>query len=229
MCYAHQEEPVPKTILRRSWTYKVPKLMIGSKPTVQHPWSVVHFGVHHRIFSIDPRALNHVLKHTNIYTKSDLLRDLVRRYMEEGLIVAEGERHKVQRKVSQKQFSMGGLKSMGQVVQDKSNQLRDILLNLCENPKVSNPYSPVNPTLSPGSRKVDVYSAASRCIFDLIGSIGVDHQFDSLGNWEGSGGKLFQKYERMQLLGPGAMGFRMLLSLTWPLIDKYGQARTLKG
>lgn len=106
----------------------------------------------------------------------------------------------------------------------------------------------MNPTLSPGSRKVDVYPAASRCIFDFIGSVGVDHQFDSLGNWEGSGGKLFQKYERMQLLGPGAMGFRMLLSLTWPLIDKiwvsnilsllsssvkakhYGnQARTLKG
>lgn len=65
---------LPSVIL----AYKVPKLMIGSKPTVQHPWSVVHFGVHHRIFSIDPRALNHVLKHTNIYTKSDLLRDLVR-------------------------------------------------------------------------------------------------------------------------------------------------------
>lgn len=43
--------------------------------------------------------------------------------MKEGLIVAEGERHKVQRKVSQKLFSMGGLKSMGQVVQDKSNQV----------------------------------------------------------------------------------------------------------
>lgn len=81
------------------------------------------FGVHHRIFTIDPRALSHVLQHTNIYTKSDLLRDLVRRYMKEGLIVAEGERHKVQRKVSQKLFSMGGLKSMGQIVQDKSNQV----------------------------------------------------------------------------------------------------------
>ncbi|KGB79607.2 cytochrome P450 [Cryptococcus deuterogattii R265] len=90
------------------------------------------FGVHHRIFSIDPRALNHVLKHTNIYTKSDLLRDLVRRYMEGGLIVGEGEGHKVQRKVSQKLFSMGGPKSMGQVP-------RDILPNLCEDPTVSNP------------------------------------------------------------------------------------------
>lgn len=85
------------------------------------------FGVHHCIFSVDPRVLNHVLKHTNIYTKSDLLRDLVRRYMKEGLIAAEGERHKVQRKVSQKLFSMGGLKSMGQVVQDKSNQVNHLL------------------------------------------------------------------------------------------------------
>lgn len=85
------------------------------------------FGVPHHILSIDHRGLNHVLKHTNIDTKSDLLRDLVRRYMEEGLIVAEGARHKVQRKVSQKQFSMGGLKSLGQVVQNKSNQVGHLL------------------------------------------------------------------------------------------------------
>ncbi|OXG44848.1 cytochrome P450 [Cryptococcus neoformans Bt120] len=186
------------------------------------------FGVHHRIFTIDPRALSHVLQHTNIYTKSDLLRDLVRRYMKEGLIVAEGERHKVQRKVSQKLFSMRGLKSMGQIVQDKSNQLRDILLNLCANPTASNPYSPVNRTLPPGSREVDVYSAASRCTFDLIGSIGVDHQFDSIADWEGSGGKLFHKYEQMQLLCPGAMGIRMLLSLTWPLVDRIWPSENTK-
>ncbi|KIR28738.1 cytochrome P450 [Cryptococcus deuterogattii LA55] len=133
------------------------------------------FGVHHRIFSIDPRALNHVLKHTNIYTKSDLLRDLVRRYMEGGLIVGEASRYPSQ-----------------------------------------------------SFREVDVYSTASRCIFDLVGSVGVDHQFGSLGNWEGSGGKLFQKYERMQLLCPGAMGFRMLLSLTWPLIDKIWPSENIK-
>lgn len=186
------------------------------------------FGVHHRIFTVDPRALSHILQHTNIYTKSDLLRGLVRRYMKEGLIVAEGERHKAQRKVSQKLFSMGGLKSMGQVVQDKSNQLRDILLNLCTNPTASNPYSPVNRTLPPGSREVDVYSTASRCTFDLIGSIGVDHQFDSIGDWEGSGGKLFHKYERMQLLCPGTTGFRMLLSLAWPLIDKIWPSENTK-
>lgn len=47
--------------------------------------------------------------------------------MEGGLIVGEGEGHKVQRKVSQKLFSMGGPKSMGQVVQDKSNQIDHLL------------------------------------------------------------------------------------------------------
>ncbi|KAK6903229.1 hypothetical protein I203_108494 [Kwoniella mangroviensis CBS 8507] len=61
-------------------------------------------GIHHRIFTLDPRALSHVLNNTQIYFKSPLLRNLVRRYMKEGLIVAEGERHKLQRKVAQRLY-----------------------------------------------------------------------------------------------------------------------------
>ncbi|WVQ78508.1 hypothetical protein IAT38_000594 [Cryptococcus sp. DSM 104549] len=178
------------------------------------------FGVHHRLFTLDPRALTHVLTNTNIYTKSDLLRNLVRRYMREGLIVAEGERHKLQRRVTQKLFTMGGLKGMAQIVQDKSNQLRDVCLELCSSPASSSPYSPVNPSLPPGTREVDVYSSASRCTFDLIGSIGIDHQFDSTGNWDGEGGQMFHKYEKMQLLCDGSVGLRMILSLYWPVVDK---------
>lgn len=81
------------------------------------------FGVHHRLFTLDPRALSHVLGQTSVYTKTDLLRTLIRRWMKEGLITAEGERHRLQRKVAQRLFSRSGLKGMGGVVQDKANQV----------------------------------------------------------------------------------------------------------
>ncbi|WVQ71929.1 hypothetical protein IAR50_001471 [Cryptococcus sp. DSM 104548] len=180
------------------------------------------FAVHHRIFTVDPRALNHVLQNTNVYTKPDILRSLVKRYMKNGLIVAEGTRHRIQRKVTQKLFSTVSTRAMGELVQDKSNQLRQILRNLCANPATSTPFSQTIATLPAGTRQVDVYSSASRCMFDVIGSVAVDTvnpPFDAAGDYTSFGGRLFHKYEKMQLLCEGAMGLRMFFSLYFPWID----------
>ncbi|WVQ69800.1 uncharacterized protein L199_008020 [Kwoniella botswanensis] len=175
------------------------------------------FGVHHRIFTLDPRALSHVLNNTQIYFKSPLLRNLVRRYMKEGLIVAEGERHKLQRKVAQRLFSRNGLKGMSEVVEEKATQLRDIIHELLTNPQSTTPYSPHRSNLPPGSREIDIYASASRCTFDIIGQVGIDHAFDSTGNWEGEGGELFDKYERMQY---PANGLKFIMGLIWPWFEK---------
>nr|XP_019042522.1 hypothetical protein I302_09131 [Kwoniella bestiolae CBS 10118]OCF21452.1 hypothetical protein I302_09131 [Kwoniella bestiolae CBS 10118] len=175
------------------------------------------FGVHHRIFTLDPRALSHVLNNTQIYFKSPILRNLVRRYMKEGLIVAEGERHKVQRKVAQRLFSRNGLKGMSEIVEEKANQLRDIFHDLLSNPHLSTPYSPCSNKLPPGSREIDIYASASRCTFDIIGQVGIDHTFNSAGEWEGEGGRLFDKYERMQY---PTNGLKFLMGLLWPCFEK---------
>ncbi|WWC89837.1 uncharacterized protein L201_004765 [Kwoniella dendrophila CBS 6074] len=175
------------------------------------------FGSHHRIFTLDPRALSHVLNSTQIYFKSNLLRNLVRKYMKNGLIVAEGNRHKLQRKISQGLFSRNGLKGMIEIVGEKADQFRDIVHELVSNPSLSTPYSPVTNDLPNGSREIDIYSSASRCTFDIIGQIGIGHIFDSTGNWHGEGGELFEKYERMQY---PFSGIYTLLGLLWPWLDK---------
>ncbi|OCF40611.1 hypothetical protein I317_05542 [Kwoniella heveanensis CBS 569] len=192
-------------------------------------------GLHHRLFTLDPRALNHILSQTDIYTKSPLLRDLVRRYMKEGLIVSEGERHRIQRKVVQRLFSRNGLRGMGAVVQDKANQLRDIISDLCANHNLSAPYadpsssSAETPDISPqtvGGREVDIYSASTRSTYDIIGEIAIDMPFDSLGDWESEIGRFYQRFEKMQM---PSSGMRMMLGLLIPWVEVFWPSESFKA
>lgn len=57
------------------------------------------------------------------YEKPKILRSVLKRYMSEGLIVAEGHRHKVQRKIVQRLFSRNALRFMGEVVEHKTNEV----------------------------------------------------------------------------------------------------------
>lgn len=63
---------------------------------------------HHRLYTLDPRAITHVMAHTNLYQKPQILRPILRRYMKEGMIVSEGERQKVQRRVVGRWFAKRG-------------------------------------------------------------------------------------------------------------------------
>ena len=55
-----------------------------------------------------------------------LLRTALKRYMSEGLLVAEGDRHKIQRKVVQRLFSRGALRMMADAVQAKADEVGSI-------------------------------------------------------------------------------------------------------
>lgn len=79
--------------------------------------------INDRLWTIDSRAVSHIMEHTTVYRKPELLRTILRRYMREGLIVSEAERHRVQRKVVQRLFSRNGLRAMGEIIQEKANQV----------------------------------------------------------------------------------------------------------
>jgi cytochrome P450 len=80
------------------------------------------FYANHRLFTIDPRTIHHIMSQPNLYGKPALLRRVMSRYMKEGLLVAEGQRHRVQRKVTQKVFSSKAMRDMVDVVEVKANQ-----------------------------------------------------------------------------------------------------------
>lgn len=79
--------------------------------------------VNHRLFTLDPRAIQHIMSQVDLYAKPGILRRLLKRYMADGMITAEGHRHKVQRKASQKLFSSNAMRSMAVVVQVKTDQV----------------------------------------------------------------------------------------------------------
>jgi cytochrome P450 len=63
------------------------------------------------------------------YQKPIMLRRLMGRYMREGLLISEGHRWRVQRKVVQKLFGKGNLRGMERIVLEKAEQVSCIALN----------------------------------------------------------------------------------------------------
>ena len=58
-----------------------------------------------------------------VYEKPVILRRVLKRYMSQGLIMAEGHRHRVQRKIVQRLFSSIALKRMAEVVEAKTDEV----------------------------------------------------------------------------------------------------------
>jgi cytochrome P450 len=65
-----------------------------------------------------------------LYQKPLLLRRLMGRYMREGLLIAEGHRWRVQRKVVQKSFGKGNIRGMEKIVVEKAEQVGPALFTI---------------------------------------------------------------------------------------------------
>lgn len=104
------------------------------------------------------------------------------------------------------------------------------LAPFCPDPAFSPSSSSPAPSLDPTAphtsdteviRSIDMYGALSRALFDLIGEIGIGHQFNSFNGPHGKGGRVFHEYDRMQHMVPGAQGLRFELSVLWPAVDRW--------
>ncbi|KAL7424269.1 hypothetical protein Q5752_001856 [Cryptotrichosporon argae] len=179
-----------------------------------------------RVYTIDARAVAHVLANHYDYVKPEMLRKAIQRYMREGLIGAEGDRHRVQRKVVARVFSANGLRDMGATVAAKAEQLRELLAGLCADSTATHPIGAA-PLPEGGSadqhehaRVVDMFGAGMRITYDIVGEIALGHEFNALGDPHGEGGHMFEAYEHGQTLCQGSVGFRGLLTIMYPWIDK---------
>ncbi|KZO98276.1 cytochrome P450 [Calocera viscosa TUFC12733] len=122
----------------------------------------------YRLNTVDPRAVAHVLSHTENYPKPVHLRTLLGATLGQGLLIAEGETHKRQRRIMNPSFSPGQIREVTPIFFDTANQLRDVL----------------NAILSkaPGvdGLEVDVYSWVGRAALDIIGLAGFGYRFNAL-------------------------------------------------
>ncbi|KIK04023.1 hypothetical protein K443DRAFT_676331 [Laccaria amethystina LaAM-08-1] len=117
-----------------------------------------------RLYTIDPKALNHILMNHNDYQKPEASRHGLTSIMGAGVLVVEGDKHRQQRKIMNPAFGPAHVRELTEIFVKKSIQLRDIWIE----------------EISKGRGQIDVLSWLSKMTLDVIGLAGFNYKFDSL-------------------------------------------------
>ncbi|KZT61468.1 cytochrome P450 [Calocera cornea HHB12733] len=123
----------------------------------------------YRLCTTDARATAHILSHTSIYPKPMPLRMVLNSVIGPGLLVAEGDVHKRQRRIMNPSFSPGQIREVTPIFFEKSQQLRDVLSSILS--KSSAPD---------GEEEINMYAWFGRATLDVIGQAGFGYRFNAL-------------------------------------------------
>ncbi|EPQ57508.1 cytochrome P450 [Gloeophyllum trabeum ATCC 11539] len=196
-------------------------LLNPDKSPINHQRIVEHYGRlvrirglgpwDERILPLDPVSLAHVLKNTAIYEKPWQSRQLITGLIGCGMLAAEGQMHKRQRRVATPAFSIQNMRALIPLVFGKGNELKDKWLALI--------YEGSTPGKE-GGMVLDVCSWVSRATFDVIGLAGFDYEFNAI---QDESNELFLAYKEMFeiAISQSAGGaLRSVLAIYFPIIDK---------
>jgi cytochrome P450 len=162
-----------------------------------------------RILTIDPAAMSHVLKQSTIYEKPWQSRRLITRLLGCGLLSAEGQVHKRQRRVATPAFSIQNMRTLVPVVFTTGNKLKDRLMEIIQE-------SSSKEDAREGVR-LDMCHWVSRGTFDVIGLAGFDYHFNAIQN---DSNELFNAYKDMfELALSQAQAMKTLLWIYFPFIS----------
>ncbi|KAH9483603.1 Cytochrome P450 monooxygenase 205 [Psilocybe cubensis] len=115
-----------------------------------------------RFYTVDVKAVNHILMNNNIYQKPESVRYNLGRILGNGVLVVEGDKHKQQNPA----FGAVQIRELTEIFIEKSIQLRDAWA------------SETNKEGSNG--RIDVLSWLSKMTLDVIGIAGFNYKFDAL-------------------------------------------------
>ncbi|EJF57948.1 cytochrome P450 [Dichomitus squalens LYAD-421 SS1] len=98
-----------------------------------------------RLMTVDPLAVNHIMSRGYEYPKPDFVRDALASMAAgyEGLLTAEGDMHRKQRKILNPAFSAAQIRSLTPIFWETAIRLRDIWLDITASPKAF--FTPVDP------------------------------------------------------------------------------------
>ncbi|KAJ7731826.1 cytochrome P450 [Mycena maculata] len=118
------------------------------------------------LYTADTKALNHILTDSYLYQKGTVSRTLVTHFLGNGLLAVEGDEHKHQRKIFNPAFSMGQIREVTEIFNQKSRELRDIWTRQIAQ--------------EAGTARIDVFAWLRKMTLDVIGAAGFDYQFDAM-------------------------------------------------
>ncbi|KAJ7901734.1 cytochrome P450 [Mycena olivaceomarginata] len=164
-----------------------------------------------RLLTLDPVSFTHIVKNTAIYEKPWQSRRLITSLIGCGMLSAEGQVHKRQRRVALPAFSGQNMRSLVDISFKKGIQLRDAWVDVLG---------------STTSARIDVCQFLSRTTFDVIGLAGFDYNFNSIRD---ETNELFIAYKDMfeVAISQGSM-FRTLLSIYLPTINQLFPDNTVR-
>ncbi|TFK22582.1 cytochrome-450 hydroxylase [Coprinopsis marcescibilis] len=158
-----------------------------------HETYVHHFGrsfrirgvgpLDERLLTLDPLSVSHVLKNSSLYEKPWQSRALITSMIGCGMLAAEGQVHKRQRRVATPAFSIQNLRKLVPLVFKKGTELKDKWTEM-----ISAEH------LEEDGKVIDVCHWISRATFDVIGVAGFDYQFNAIQN---ETNELFSAYKDM--------------------------------
>lgn len=119
-----------------------------------------------RLYTMDTKALNHVLMNGYDYQKPAPSRYSLSEILGAGVLVTEGDKHKQQRKVMNPAFGQSYIRELTEIFVDKSLQLRDIWAA-----KIAEQNGVV---------RLDILPWLSRMTLDVIGRAGFAYDFGAL-------------------------------------------------
>lgn len=123
-----------------------------------------------RVLITNPKALGEVLVQRNYeFVKPERLRSGLGRLLGIGILIAEGDEHKRQRKLLMPAFSFRHIKDLYPIFWSKAREMTNQISSAIK----SDPTS---------SNVIEIREWASRATLDIIGLAGVGQDFDSLSN-----------------------------------------------
>ncbi|KAJ6533502.1 cytochrome P450 [Mycena capillaripes] len=123
-----------------------------------------HFFGLSRLYTLDTKALNHVLTNHHIYQRPPHSRYLLSLIVGPGVLVTEKDVHRRQRRVMNPAFGPPQIKELTPIFVEKSLELRNMWASAAAN----------------GPVRLDAVSWLSRATLDIIGLAGFNYSFDSL-------------------------------------------------
>ncbi|KAG8723463.1 hypothetical protein FRC09_003220 [Ceratobasidium sp. 395] len=122
----------------------------------------------YQLYTMDMRAVQHMMTQPSIFDRPEATRRGMKLMFGEGLLSVDPAAHKRQRRIMNPSFGALQIRNLLPVFWEKSNQLRDIWVDMLNN--------------NPEGREVDVLAWLNRATLDVIGSAGFGYEFNSLQN-----------------------------------------------
>lgn len=168
-----------------------------------------------RVVLCDPKAITHFYAHeSTTYVQSGLGKQFIKKFFGNGILVAEGENHRRQRKALTPAFSVAAIRRLTSVFYDSAHKAKNYWENTINESSSS----------SGDSALIDVQSWMNRIALDSIGIAGFAHDFHAL---DGHSNEFAELFDSLGSRNPGTFSMMLfLLSTVFPFVLQIPTARS---